>query len=140
MELCDKTLDDVIKELTNDSILKSTRSLTTIGYYIASQIFIEILEGVNYLHKQSPPLIHRDLKPKSILLKKHSAKGFCVKIADFGLMAIHKFSEQSHTIDMGTPKYTAPEVINSKKYDTKADVYSLGIILQSLFYLEIIEY
>jgi hypothetical protein len=140
MELCDKTLDDVIKELTNDSILKSTRSLTTIGYYIASQIFIEILEGVNYLHKQSPPLIHRDLKPKSILLKKHSAKGFCIKIAGFGLMAIHKFSEQSHTIDMGTPKYTAPEVINSKKYDTKADVYSLGIILQSLFYLEIIEY
>jgi hypothetical protein len=74
MELCDKTLDDVIKELTNDSILKSTKSLTTIGYYIASQIFIQILEGVSYLHKPNPPLIHRGLKPVNILLKKSDSK------------------------------------------------------------------
>jgi hypothetical protein len=139
MELCDKTLDDVIKELTNDSILKSTKSLTTIGYYIASQIFIQILEGVSYLHKQNPPLIHRDLKPANILLKKSDSKGICVKIADFGYLAIHEFSEQSHTLDKGTPKYTAPEVINSRKYDTKADIYSLGIIFQNLFDLGINE-
>jgi hypothetical protein len=139
MELCDKTLDDVIDELTNDSILKSTESLTTIGYYIASQIFIQILEGVNYLHKQNPPLIHRDLKPANILLKKCDSKGFSVKIADFGLMVIHKFSEQSHTIDKGTPKYMAPEVINNKKYNTKADIYSLGIIFENLFSLEMME-
>jgi tRNA A-37 threonylcarbamoyl transferase component Bud32 len=138
MELCDKTLDDVINELTNDSILKSTESLTTIGYYIASQIFIEILEGVNYLHKQNLPLIHRDLKPANILLKKSGAKCLCVKIADFGLMAIHDFPEKSHTPDIMT-KYMAPEVIKSRKYNTKADVYSLGIIFQNLFALELIE-
>jgi hypothetical protein len=139
MELCDKTLDDVIKELTNDSLLKSTESLTTIGYYIASQIFIQILKGVNYLHKQNPPLIHRDLKPANILLKICDQKRFFVKIADFGLMAIHHYSEQSHSIDKGTPKYTAPEVIDNKKYNMKADIYSLGIIFQKLFALELIE-
>ncbi len=139
MELCDKTLDDVIKELSNDSILRSTESLTTIGYYIASQIFIQILEGVNHLHKQNPPLIHRDLKPANILLKKDEAKGLCVKIADFGLIAIHKYLEQSHTIDKGTPKHMAPEVINNKKYDMKADIYSVGIIFEELFALEKIE-
>jgi hypothetical protein len=139
MELCDKTLEDVINELTNNSILKTTKSLTTIGYYIASQVFIEILEGVNYLHKQNPPLIHRDLKPANILLRKCDQKGFCVKIADFGYMVIHKFSEQSHSIDKGTPKYTAPEVTKSRKYNTKADVYSLGIIFEDLFDLEMNE-
>jgi serine/threonine protein kinase len=139
MELYDKTLDDVIKELTKDSILKSTESLTTIGYYIASQIFIEILEGVNHLHKQNPPLINRDLKPANILLKKCDQKGFCVKIADFGLMAIKKFSEKSQTKDKGTPKYTAPEVVDSKKYDTKADILALGVIFKILFDLEIIK-
>jgi serine/threonine protein kinase len=72
-------------------------------------------------------------------LKKDEAKGFCVKIADFGLMAIHKFSEQSHTKDKGTARYTAPEVIISRKYNTKADVYSLGVIFQELFALEMIE-
>jgi serine/threonine protein kinase len=79
MELCDKTLEDVINELTNDSILKNIESLTTIGYYIASQIFIEILEGINHLHKQILPLIHRDLKPANILLKKFDQKGFVSK-------------------------------------------------------------
>ncbi|HEY6437443.1 MAG TPA: hypothetical protein VIY47_12705, partial [Ignavibacteriaceae bacterium] len=68
-ELCDKTLDDVINEFKNDSKLKTTESLTTIGYYIASRIFIQILKGVNHLHKQDPPLIHRYLKPANILLK-----------------------------------------------------------------------
>jgi serine/threonine protein kinase len=136
MELCDKTLDDVIKELTKDSILKSTESLTTVGYYIASQIFIRILEGVNHLHKQNPPLIHRDLKPANILLKKSKSKEFCVKIADFGLIAIHKYSGQSHSTDKGTPEYVAPEVRDSKKYDTKADIYSLGIIFKKLFDFE----
>jgi serine/threonine protein kinase len=139
MELCYKTLDDVINELTNDKILKTTELLTTIGYYIASQIFIQLLEGVNYLHKKNPPLIHRDLKPANILLKKSKSKGFCVKIADFGLMAIHKFSEQSHTLDKETTKYMAPKVINSRKYNIKADVYSMGIILQNLFSLDMDE-
>jgi WD40 repeat protein len=143
MELCDKTLDDVINDLTNDEIFKSTDSLTTIGYYIASQIFIQILEGVNHLHKQTPPLIHRDLKPANILLKKDEAKsnrkGFRVKIADIGLAVIHKNSEHLHTMDRGTPKYMAPEVGRKKKYDTKADVYSLGVIFEELFALEMIE-
>jgi serine/threonine protein kinase len=72
-------------------------------------------------------------------LKKFDSKGICVKIADFGLIAIHEFSGQSHTINKGTPEYTAPEVINSRNYNTKADVYSLGIIFQNLFALEMIE-
>jgi serine/threonine protein kinase len=139
MELCDKTLDDVINEFKNDSKLKTSESLTAIGYYIASRIFIQILKGVNHLHKQDPPLIHRYLKPANILLKKCDQKGFCVKIADFRYMAIHKFSEQSHTADKGSNNYMAPEVTRGKKYDKKADIYSLGVIFQNLFDLEMIE-
>jgi hypothetical protein len=139
MELCDKTLGEVIDQFDKESHLKTNGTLTPVDYYIASQIFIQILEGVNHLHKQNPPLIHRDLKPDNILLKKDEVKGFCVKIADIGLMAIHKCSEQSHSIDKGTPKYMAPEVITNKKYDMKADIYSLGIIFEKLFALEINE-
>jgi serine/threonine protein kinase len=90
------------------------------------------------LHTRKNAIIHRDLKPANILLKKSDQKGFCVKIADFGLIAVHNFSEQSHTLDKGTLKYMAPEVGRNKKYDTKADVYSLGVILEILFDVETI--
>jgi serine/threonine protein kinase len=133
MELCDTTLKNVIVVINDDSHLKTNKTLATTGYYIASQIFIQILEGVNYLHKLDPPLIHRDLKPENIFLNKCDRKGFCVKIADFGNMAIHKLTDQSHTSEMGSGKYMAPEVVNNRKYDTKADVYSLGVILGELF-------
>jgi serine/threonine protein kinase len=58
MELCDKTLEDLIKEF-EDSHLKTNGTLTPVGYYIASQVFIQILEGINHLHKQNAPLIHQ---------------------------------------------------------------------------------
>ncbi len=91
--------------------MKNNGTLTKVGYYIASQIFIQILEGVNYLHKKNPPLIHRDLKPANILLKICDQNGFCVKIADFGLITIHEFSEKSHSLGVGTLKYMVPEVV-----------------------------
>jgi hypothetical protein len=125
MHLCHKTLEDLIDEINNDPNFERNETLTPIGYYIASELFIEILKGVLYLHDNN--IIHRDLKPMNILLKKS------VKIADFGLATLHKFSKQPHSKDKGTPKYTAPEVINSDKYDIKADIYSLGIILAQLF-------
>jgi hypothetical protein len=53
MELCDKTSGDVIKEFDKESNLKTNGTLTTVSYYIEIQIFIQILEGVNYLQKKS---------------------------------------------------------------------------------------
>jgi hypothetical protein len=51
MELCDKTLEDIIDEIDCESNLKANETLSTIGYYISSQLFNEILECVQYLHK-----------------------------------------------------------------------------------------
>ncbi len=130
MELCEKTLEQFMDDIKNHLELKLF--LSPIFYFIVSQLFVEILEGVNYLHTRNDPLIHRDLKPANILLKRDK-RGNYVKIADFGLLAIHQFVKESHTGDKGTVKYMAPEVIHGTKYDTKADVYSLGVIMENLF-------
>ncbi len=141
MELCDKTLEDIMDEIREDENLIKNESLTPLGYYISSFIFVQILKCIDCLHKQNPQIIHRDLKPDNILLKKENRKIY-VKIADFGLIAFHNFAErtQTHTKDVGHVKFAAPEVLDSNHYDTKADVYSLGIVLQKLFDIYIDEY
>ncbi len=53
MELCDKTLQQIMHEINSDSNFKVNGTLTLMGYYISSQIFIEILKCVQYLHKKS---------------------------------------------------------------------------------------
>jgi hypothetical protein len=133
MELCDKSLDEFIDRLHIDPITKMNGALTPIGYYVASQVFIEILESINYLHKFN--LIHRDLNPNNIMLKRDLMSERFIKIVDFGLMAIHCFTEQPHSGDKGQVKFMAPEV-DSNHYDTRADIYSLGIIFERLFDLD----
>jgi serine/threonine protein kinase len=135
MELCDKTLQQLMNEINIDSNIKDNENLTQIGYYIASQLFIEILECVQYLHKNK--IIHRDLNPNNIMIKMNGENNRFIKICDFGLIAIHKFAQQSHTQDRGHVRYAAPEVLDGRKYDTKADIYSLGRILQNLFDIDI---
>jgi alpha-tubulin suppressor-like RCC1 family protein len=136
MELCSKTLKDLIKQLNEELNQKPEKVMTPLGYYISSELFIEILESVDYLHKQK--VIHRDLKPTNILITDGKKRRF-VKIADFGLATIHEFEGQSHTKYSGTPKYRAPEVNSKNKYDLKADIYSLGYILQDLFNFDVNE-
>jgi alpha-tubulin suppressor-like RCC1 family protein len=131
MEFCDKTLKEVRKEISYCFKFKNTQSLNELGFYITGQIFIEILEGISYMHRKK--FMHRDLHPENILLKLGNNNKF-VKIADFGLA---KFTGSCvfHTKDVGHLKYQAPEV-ESGRYDTKADIYSLGRILVELFVLD----
>jgi serine/threonine protein kinase len=44
----------------------------------------------------------------------------------------HDFENQTQTKVKGTASYTAPEV-KTRKYDTKADIYSLGVIIEEMF-------
>jgi hypothetical protein len=130
MELCSKTLKDVIQHDFNYDI---PRIITLIDYFIASELFIEILESVNYLHKIY--IIHRDLKPSNILIT-DGLNGRFVKLCDFGFATLHEYDEQSHSVGLGTQRYMAREIYE-KKYDHKVDIYSLGVILQELFNFDI---
>jgi alpha-tubulin suppressor-like RCC1 family protein len=138
MELCEQTLGEFITSIEKIEF-GETNLLKNMKFYISSSIFIDLLEGVNYLHKQNPPIIHRDLCPDNVLVKLENNDKVFVKIADFGLVTIHKFAEQLHEQDVGHVRYIAPQVGNGRDYNTKADIYSLGRILNDLFDIDIDE-
>jgi serine/threonine protein kinase len=133
MEFCCKTLEEVIEYLLNELRENAQQMIKSLCYFICCELLTEIIECVDYLHIRK--IIHRDLKPANILIT-DGINGRFVKLGDFGLSVIHEFNEQTHTQYSGTLTYMAPEVITSRKYDTKADIYSLGKIVENLFFLK----
>ena len=89
-------------------------------------IVAQIVGGVAYLHRQR--VIHRDLKPANILISKKGK----VKITDFDISTQVCGMNTKERSCVGTPWYTAPEVINLKPYSFSADIWSLGA---SVFHL-----
>ena len=84
-------------------------------------------------HLRSLNLMHRDLKPQNLLLSKPQGEGgdMVLKIADFGFardLSIHGLADTL----CGSPLYMAPEILQYKQYDVKADLWSVGAILFEL--------
>ncbi|ETV97607.1 TKL protein kinase [Aphanomyces invadans] len=90
-------------------------------------IAIDIAQALVYLHSLNPKVIHRDLKSKNVLLDDN----FTAKLSDFGISRLRQL-EETMTAGVGTALWAAPEVFLAKKYNDRADVYSLGVVLSEL--------
>ena len=117
---------EYMEEGTLSDYIKSHK-LSKIDKFV---LMIDILIGINYLHKREPNIIlHRDLKPDNILVNKYGQ----VKIADFGISKLVEFEKcndfSGHTCETGTYMWMSPEVLKHEPYNYKADMYSLGLIL-----------
>lgn len=87
-----------------------------------------LFEAMRYCH--SKKVAHRDLKPENLLLMS-AQNDSAIKIADFGF-AKKASTPNSLTTQCGTPGYVAPEILEGTPYDTKADMWSLGVIVYIL--------
>jgi serine/threonine protein kinase len=89
------------------------------------RVAIDISKGMDYLHQNK--IIHRDLKAANLLMDENEV----VKVADFGVARVQSQSGIM-TAETGTYRWMAPEVIEHKPYDYKADVFSFGVVLWEL--------
>lgn len=86
----------------------------------------DIARGLSWLHTRSPPILHLDLKFDNVL---YDANGI-MKVTDFGLSA---FLPEAYLISElrlpGNIGHMSPEIIKRLEFNTKADVFSYGIML-----------
>ena len=85
--------------------------------------------ALNFMHGLG--ILHRDIKPENVLcedFKETPRNEIHIKLADFGL-AVKTQPGQKLWTEAGTPKYLAPEMIRSRSYDAKVDVWSTGVLV-----------
>ena len=100
-----------------DLMLSMGRTLSEVEI---ATIMEMVLKGLMHIHKIN--LIHRDIKGANILL---SEDGYA-KLGDFGV-GIQLTDEEFRTSKKGSPYWMSPQVILNRNYDTKTDIWSLGI-------------
>ena len=86
---------------------------------------IDLCRALEYCQKQN--IIHRDIKPENIFVSRFGE----FKLGDFGI-ARELDRGASGLSKKGTFSYMAPEMYKGEEYDSRADIYSLGIVLYKL--------
>lgn len=126
----DKHVHLVLEVLEGGELLNRIRNKGSYTEADAIKLMRNILKAMAYLHSKG--IVHRDLKPDNLLLAS-SDDDYSVKIADFGLATFVEPGEKL-SLPCGSPGYVAFELLQdpSPGYDTKADIYSVGVILYIL--------
>ncbi len=101
------------------------------------RLFVQVCQAIQSAHQKG--IIHRDIKPSNVLVTLHNGEPM-PKVIDFGIAKAtsQKLTEKTLFTNfasmIGTPAYMSPEQaeMSSMDVDTRADIYSLGVLLYVL--------
>lgn len=141
-EISNSSPPQLITELLDCDLWRHITSLhpDKIPFPEAVSIMSDVAEGLAYLHERNPPIVHRDLACKNILLTREKQ----AKIADLGLAKVFPRNEKAMYASPvpGTPVYAAPETFPAThgnandrykvEYNAKIDIFSYGVILMAV--------
>lgn len=114
----------LIEEFVNGCTLEYKLSQRKLSAEEFTGIMLQLFAVVEHLHTQTPPIIHRDIKPDNILID----KGHVVLI-DFEIAKV--MTTRKDALRTGSVGYAAPEQYYGLS-DQQSDIYSMGILLKEL--------
>ena len=138
LELMDFAVSDLLdvgeSQRSGDNFDRALAAMAELPFRLS--IMRQTAEGLAYLHGMSPPIVHRDVKPANLLLRREGSDKFVAKLADFGLS---KSTQRQNTstrgaITMrtnamaGTEYFKSPEQWRGDpRQTTKADGFSFAL-------------
>ncbi|CAA0831387.1 Serine/threonine-protein kinase WNK8 [Striga hermonthica] len=125
-----KTINMITELFTSGSLRQYRKKYKTVDMRAIKNWARQILQGLDYLHSQNPPVIHRDLKCDNIFVNGNQGE---VKIGDLGLATILQKPTAKSVI--GTPEFMAPELYE-EEYNELVDIYSFGMCLLEMMTME----
>jgi serine/threonine protein kinase len=127
MEQTDEGMAFIAMEYVRGTTLKAMlQSDQTFSLGFVVDIISQVAEALDYAH--SHRVIHRDVKPANILITADNR----VKITDFGIARLDTSNLTQEGQLLGTPNYMAPEQIQGKEVDHRADLFALGVVLYEM--------
>jgi len=120
---------------TSEYFLRSYISGTPISDYVEHygplseretiRVGIGFCDTLSELHRQNPPVIHRDIKPQNLIYTPEHG----LALIDFDAARHYQPKRRSDTVCLGTQTTAAPEQFGYKQTDQRSDIYSTGVLL-----------
>lgn len=115
-----KSLAQLVEE---NSFLRPNRALA---------LFTQITEALMHAHSRS--VIHRDLKPKNVIVQRAGQENESARLVDFGIAKITEVGNENQSLTQtgevfGSPLFMSPEQCKGQPLDQRSDIYSFGCLM-----------
>ncbi|XP_052445306.1 probable serine/threonine-protein kinase Sps1 isoform X3 [Carassius gibelio] len=124
----------VMEYCAGGDLTKKIKTQKEKGFFEEQQIldwFVQICLALQYIHKNN--VLHRDIRPENVFL---TEDGY-INLGDFGCSKMLERADVYAASHVGANNYFSPEVCQTKHYNSKSDIWSLGWLLHDLCMLDV---
>jgi len=118
--------------ISGETLAEKLKREHTLKVFDAKNIVCDILEGLDYLHNLSEPIVHNEITTQNVMLDLSRDKPLS-KLIDFGRARYFRQSSKSYRKEGVNPFYLAPECFNGV-FSPQSDLFSVGALLHHILF------